>query len=106
MSHFSLPGFADHDDSGSGTFRHYHLYLVGFAGLFGPTYDIRFPLARSIGWSSGSTRNTSRQPGKPFSLSSPMLTIPIGERAATRSRRPLRCTAHNSATEIVRVGSD
>src|ERR1700730_10661534 len=45
----------------------------GLQAVLGPIYDTPMPLARSIGWSWGSTRYTSRQSGKPFSLSRPML---------------------------------
>jgi hypothetical protein len=59
-----------------------------------PTYDTLMPLSRSIGWSWGSTRNTSRQPGKPFSLSSPMLTISHG--LARRDRIPATSSLHRT----------
>jgi hypothetical protein len=66
----------------------------GLQAVLGPIYDTPIPLARSIGWSWGSTRNTSRQPGKPFSLSSPTLTISHG--LARPDRIPATSSLHRT----------
>jgi hypothetical protein len=60
--------------------------LSGSQFILALAQDARTSPLRSVGCSSGNTRNTSRQPGKPFNLSKPMLAT--SQRFARRERMP------------------